>query len=129
MKDHERKLMLNIMLNLKDQFDGEKGRYGICQAIMAATPDEFRPVILQRMHELFRNWMPYSGDLNYPIVVAEWDLSPEGQYEAVCDSTPETETKHIKEYIELRRNLLNFMIRRSHDSVYSRAYANRIYSR
>lgn len=126
MKDHERKLMLNIMLNIKDNLEE---RYGICTQIMQATPDELRPVIHQRMQELFRNWIPFSGNLYYPIVVSHWYMSPERQYDVVCDSTPETETKYIKEYIELRRNLLNFMIRRSHDSVYSRAYANRIYSR
>ena len=126
MKDHERKLMLSIMLNLKDNLEE---RYGICLQIMQATPDEFRPVIHQRMQELFRNWIPFSGDLRYPIAVPNWHVSPEQQFDDVCTSTPETETKHIKEYIELRRNLLNFMIRRSHDSVYSRAYANRVYSR
>ena len=126
MKEHERKLMLNIMLNLKEMLDE---RYGICSQIMQATPDEYRPVIHQRMQELFRNWIPFSGDLRYPIVVPGWHLPICAQFNEVYDSTPETETKHIKEYIELRRNLLNFMIRRSHDSVYSRAYANRIYSR
>ena len=125
MKDHERKLMLNIMLNLKDNLEE---RHGICLQIMQATPDEFRPVIHQRMQELFRNWIPFSGDLRYPIAVSNWHISPEKQFEDVRTST-ETDNKYINEYIELRRNLLNFMIRRSHDSVYSRAYANRIYSR
>ena len=125
MKDHERKLMLNIMLNLKDRLDE---RYGICSQIMQATPDEYRPVIFNRMQELFRNWIPFSGDLRYPIAVSNWHISPEKQFEVVRTST-ETDNKYINEYIELRRNLLNFMIRRSHDSVYSRAYANRIYSR
>ena len=126
MKEHERKLMLNIMLNLKDRLDE---RYGICSQIMQATPDEYRPVIFNRMQELFRNWIPFSGDLKHPIVVSDWPISPEEQYEEVFHSKPENDTKHIKEYIELRRNLLNFLIHRSHDSVYSRAYANRIYSR
>ena len=126
MKDHERELMLSIMLNLKDNLEE---RNGICTQIMQATPDEFRPVIHQRMQELFRNWIPFSGDLRYPIAVSDWYVSPEQQFNDVFVSTTETETKQIKEYIELRRNLLNFMIRRSHDSVYSRAYANRIYSR
>lgn len=126
MKEHERKLMLNIMLNLKDNLEE---RHGLCTQIMQATPDEFRPVIHKRMEELFRNWIPFSGDLRYPIAVSDWHLSPEGQFDEVYDSDPESEDKHIKEYIELRRNLLNFMIRRSHDSLYSRAYANRIYSR
>lgn len=125
MKDHERKLMLNIMLNLKDNLEE---RNGICTQIMQATPDEFRHVIHQRMQELFRNWIPFSGNLYYPIVVSRWYMSPERQFEYVFTST-ETDNKYINEYIELRRNLLNFMIRRSHDSVYSRAYANRIYSR
>lgn len=125
MKEHERKLMLNIMLNLKDDLDE---RYGICSQIMQATPDEYRPVIFNRMQELFRNWIPFSGDLRYPIAVSNWHVSPEQQFEYVRTST-ETDNKYINEYIELRRNLLNFMIRRSHDSMYSRAYANRIYSR
>ena len=125
MKDHERKLMLNIMLNIKDNLDE---RYGICSQIMQATPDEYRPVIFNRMQELFRNWIPFSGDLRYPIAVSNWHVSPEQQFEYVRTST-ETDNKYINEYIELRRNLLNFMIRRSHDSMYSRAYANRIYSR
>ena len=125
MKEHERKLMLNIMLNLKDRLDE---RYGICSQIMQATPDEYRPVIFNRMQELFRNWIPFSGDLRYPIAVSNWHVSPEQQFEYVRTST-ETDNKYINEYIELRRNLLNFMIRRSHDSMYSRAYANRIYSR
>ena len=125
MKEHERKLMLNIMLNLKDRLDE---RYGICSQIMQATPDEYRPVIFNRMQELFRNWIPFSGDLRYPIAVSNWHVSPEQQFEDVRTST-ETDNKYINEYIELRRNLLNFMIRRSHDSMYSRAYANRIYSR
>lgn len=126
MKDHECKLMLNIMLNIKDNLEE---RNGICTQIMQATPDEFRPVIHQRMQELFRNWIPFSGDLRYPIVVSNWHVSPERQFEEVFTSQPETDNKYINEYIELRRNLLNFLIRRSHDSVYSRAYANRIYSR
>ena len=126
MKEHERELMLSIMLNLKDNLEE---RQGICLQIMQATPDEFRPVIHQRMQELFRNWIPFSGELRYPIEVPNWQLSPSEQYITVLLSDPESEDKHIKEYIELRRNLLNFMIRRSHDSVYSRAYANRIYSR
>ena len=126
MKEHERKLMLSIMLNLKDNLEE---RHGICTQIMQATPDEFRPVIHQRMQELFRNWIPFSGDLRYPIEVSGWHVSPERQFEDVRTSTPEDDNKYIKEYIKLRRNLLNFMIRRSHDSVYSRAYANRIYSR
>ena len=125
MKDHERKLMLSIMLNLKDRLDE---RYGICSQIMQATPDEYRPVIFNRMQELFRNWIPFSGDLRYPIAVSNWHISPEKQFEDVRTST-ETDNKYINEYIELRRNLLNFMIRRSHDSVYSRAYSNRVYSR
>ena len=125
MKECERKLMLNIMLNLKDRLDE---RYGICSQIMQATPDEYRPVIFERMQELFRNWIPFSGDLRYPIAVSNWHVSPERQFEDVRTST-ETDNKYINEYIELRRNLLNFMIRRSHDSVYSRAYANRVYSR
>ena len=126
MKHHERKLMLNIMLNLKDNL---YERQGLCLQIMQATPDEFRPVIHRRMEELFRNWITFSGDLRYPIAVPNWHVSPERQFEEVRTSTPEDDNKYIKEYIELRRNLLNFMIRRSHDSVYSRAYANRIYSR
>lgn len=126
MKDHERELMLSIMLSLKDNLEE---RHGLCLQIMQATPDEFRPVIHQRMQELFRNWIPFSGNLRYPIEVSDWHLPPNAQFNEVYYSTPETETKHINEYIELRRNLLNFMIRRSHDSVYSRAYANRVYSR
>ena len=126
MKEHERKLMLSIMLNLKDNLDE---RHGLCLQIMQATPDEFRPVIHQRMEELFRNWIPFSGDLRYPIAVPDWHLPPNAQFDEVYNSTPECDNKNIKEYIELRRNLLNFMIRRSHDSVYSRAYANRVYSR
>ena len=126
MKEHERKLMLIIMLNLKDNLEE---RNGICTQIMQATPDEFRPVIHQRMQELFRNWIPFSGAMRYPIAVPNWQLSPSEQYITVLLSDPESEDKNIKEYIELRRNLLNFLIRRSHDSVYSRAYANRVYSR
>ena len=78
MKEHERKLMLSIMLNLKDNLEE---RNGICTQIMQATPDEFRPVIHQRMEELFRNWIPFSGDLRHPIAVPDRHLPPNAQFD------------------------------------------------
>lgn len=105
-------LLLLILKKMKSNNIGN-AQYltGLCtQVAIYCSPSTFG-ILRGLMYKMFRTWPHYSGSDAYPIQINGenrlWVISPREQYDAVANGNP----FYFTEYIELRKDLLNHMIK------------------
>lgn len=90
----------------------EDWREGLCRHFWKHARPGSRNMIDYELSLLFKQWPHYSGSPDYPICVDTWNISGRDQYTAVLFSNSHTyvvTAAQIEKYIELRKDLFNFI--------------------